>query len=596
MEKQHRGRGLWGRLLLGQSGNAGPAPQGEALESPARLVLRGFLHNKVAMTGAVVFLTIFLSCFLLPFFFPMDPNEQDLTQQNIPPGYGMLSPPAALAQNARQIAVGSTFAVGIDREGNFYSWGQMNEKLQKPPKGMGKLAAVAAGLDHILALGEDGALYTWGNNRFGLDRIPEEVRALSSIRQVLAGYQISLVLGGDGRLYHWGNENVVRLQVPEEIQGRIRKVALNVSGAFALLDDGSIRALGGAETALSRVPAAVQGRAVDLAVTDSAAAAVTEDGGVATWGGGDWGQLEVPAALQTGAVSVAAGRSHFTALTKEGAAVSWGRNHHGQAEAPQTAGAIAVYAGYYQNYAVDASGAVSAWGLKGYLLGTDHYGRDLFPRLLAGGRLTLTIGAIAVILSTLIGVLVGGVSGYYGGKVDNVLMRMAEIVMSIPFLPLAMILSAVVGNSLSELQRISMIMVILGVLSWPGLARLVRAQVLAEREKEFVTAAKAMGIRQSAVIFRHILPNVLTVVIVNTTLSFASCLLTESALSFLGFGVVEPNPTWGNMLTGAQNSTVIASHWWRWVFPSLALSLATISVNLIGDGLRDAIDPKSGER
>ena len=168
--------------------------------------------------------------------------------------------------------------------------------------------------------------------------------------------------------------------------------------------------------------------------------------------------------------------------------------------------------------------------------------------------------------------------------------------MSIPFLPLAIVLSSIVGNRLSEVGRISMIMVILGLLSWPGLARLIRAQVLSAREQEYVTAAKAMGIREFTLIFRHILPNVITVVIVNTTLSFATCLLTESSLSFIGFGVVEPSPTWGNMLNSAQSSDVIANMWWRWVFPSIALSLAVVSINLIGDGMRDAIDPKSNER
>ena len=208
----------------------------------------------------------------------------------------------------------------------------------------------------------------------------------------------------------------------------------------------------------------------------------------------------------------------------------------------------------------------------------------------------MTIGAISVIISVIIGVIIGGFSGYYGGKVDNILMRLAEIVASIPFLPFAMILSVIVGNSLTEIQRIAVIMVILGVLSWPSLARLVRAQILAEREKEFVTAAKAMGIKEWSIIFKHILPNVITVVIVDTTLAFASCMLIESSLSFLGFGVVEPTPTWGNMLNGSQASTVIQNYWWRWVFPSLALSLSTISINLIGDGLRDAIDPRSNDR
>ena len=176
------------------------------------------------------------------------------------------------------------------------------------------------------------------------------------------------------------------------------------------------------------------------------------------------------------------------------------------------------------------------------------------------------------------------------------LMRFAEIMGAIPFLPFAMTLSVVLGNSVNETQRIVLIMVILGILEWPGLARLVRGQILSEREKEFVTAARAVGIKEGIIIFRHILPNVISVVIVNITLRYATSLLTESSLSFLGFGVVEPNPTWGNMITGSQNAAVIANYWWRWAFPAIALSLSTISINMLGDGLRDAIDPKSAER
>ena len=283
-------------------------------------------------------------------------------------------------------------------------------------------------------------------------------------------------------------------------------------------------------------------------------------------------------------------------MLKDGTVVSWGQNNLNQGSAPSISGVETICAGYFQNYAIDGSGKVTGWGLKGYLMGTDAYGRDIFVRLLTGGRMTMTIGAISVIISTIIGVIIGGLSGYYGGKLDNILMRFTEIVMSIPFLPFAMILSALVGNSVSEVVRISMIMVILGLLSWPSLARLVRAQILAEREKEFVTAAKAMGIKELSIVFRHILPNVITVIIVNTTLDFATCMLIESTLSFLGFGVAEPSPTWGNMLTGSNSSLVIGTYWWRWVFPSLALGLSTISINSIGDGLRDAIDPRSNER
>ena len=139
-------------------------------------------------------------------------------------------------------------------------------------------------------------------------------------------------------------------------------------------------------------------------------------------------------------------------------------------------------------------------------------------------------------------------------------------------------------------------MIVLGLLSWTGLQRLVRAQVLSVREQEFVVAAKSIGVKEGEIVFRHIIPNVISVIIVSTTLSFAGSMLTESTLSFIGFGVQPPIPTWGNMLYGSTNSVVIQTYWWRWVFPAIALSLTIIAVNSIGDGLRDAIDPRSQER
>ena len=145
-------------------------------------------------------------------------------------------------------------------------------------------------------------------------------------------------------------------------------------------------------------------------------------------------------------------------------------------------------------------------------------------------------------------------------------------------------------------MRIFIIMLILGALSWTGWARMIRGQVLAEREKEFVTAARAMGVKESKIAFRHVLPNVVSVILVSMTLSFASCLLTESSLSYLGFGVQQPQPTWGNMLTGSNNSTVIQNYWWQWLFPAIFLSIAVICIIMIVDALRDALDPKSREK
>ena len=197
-------------------------------------------------------------------------------------------------------------------------------------------------------------------------------------------------------------------------------------------------------------------------------------------------------------------------------------------------------------------------------------------------------------ISTIIGIIVGCISGYFGGWVDILLMRVTEIVGAIPFLPFALVLSAILQSSdLHENTRIFIIMLILGLLSWTGLAKLIRGQILAEREKEFVTAARSMGVKEGRIAFKHILPNVISVILVSVTLDFAGCMLTESSLSYLGFGVQLPRPTWGNMLDGSRNALVIQSYWWRWVFPALFLSIVVICINIIGDTLREVLDPKS---
>ena len=568
----------------------------EQMQSPFRTIVRNFVSNKVSMFGTIVFILIFLTVFIGSAIYPLDVNFQDTTQQNVSPGFNMMSIPKELKGNAQQISVGATFSVGIGQNGKLYQWGKLSDKLKKMPDTSVKYTQVSAGFNHALALTEDGNVVTWGYDRLGLNNIPFEVKDATDVKQILAGYQMSFVVTEGGQLYYWGNPNAMPIAVSDELQGNIDKVVANLSTAFALTKDGQVVMLTNSTTPFANIPEDIQGQVVDIAANDRAAAAVTADGQIHVWGTNDYNLFEVPEAVQGNAAAIAGGRFHFSVLTNDGTVYSWGNDMYNQSSAPELSNITQLDAGYFQNYAIDADGNVTGWGLKGYLFGTDQYGRDVALRMLAGGRMTMTIGAIAVIISTIIGIIVGGISGYYGGWIENALMGLSEIVKSIPFLPLAIVLSSIVGNRLSEVGRISMIMVILGLLSWPGLARLIRAQVLSAREQEYVTAAKAMGIREFTLIFRHILPNVITVVIVNTTLSFATCLLTESSLSFIGFGVVEPSPTWGNMLNSAQSSDVIANMWWRWVFPSIALSLAVVSINLIGDGMRDAIDPKSNER
>lgn len=230
---------------------------------------------------------------------------------------------------------------------------------------------------------------------------------------------------------------------------------------------------------------------------------------------------------------------------------------------------------------------------KEHILGTDELGRDNFSRVLYGGRVALQVGIFAVIIQVIVGSIIGGIAGYYGGWIDNILMRITEVFMSFPFLPLVITISAVVGVSIPAEHKMYLVMVILGLLSWPGLARMVRGQILSLREQEFVLAAKALGIKNSRIIVRHLIPNTVGYIVVNATLGVASAILQESALSFLGLGVAPPVPTWGNLIQYARDIYNLQHRPWLWIPPGLCIFATVMCINLIGDGLRDAIDPKS---
>ena len=216
-------------------------------------------------------------------------------------------------------------------------------------------------------------------------------------------------------------------------------------------------------------------------------------------------------------------------------------------------------------------------------MGTDDLGRDLFTRILYGGRISILIGIFSAIIGTGLGSLVGAVAGFYGGRVDNLLMRLTDVVYSIPTLPLLIVLS-----SYSQAVVSSMALII-GLLSWMATARVVRGEVLALKETTFVEAARSLGATNVRLIARHILPNAVGPIVVGATLAVGNAIILESSLSFLGLGVQPPTPTWGNMLMDAQST--MATKPWLTVFPGLAILLVVLSVNFIGDGLQDALDP-----
>ena len=229
-----------------------------------------------------------------------------------------------------------------------------------------------------------------------------------------------------------------------------------------------------------------------------------------------------------------------------------------------------------------------------HLLGTDNEGYDVFVRLMYGGRISLTVSFIAVFLITILGVVLGGISGYFGGAIDNIIMRICDVLMCLPGVPILLIISTILDASdIDAKYRIYLLMIYLTFISWTGTARLVRGQILSLREQEYMVAAEAMGYSTFRKIFKHLVPNVMPQLIVQMTLSLGSMILYEATLSYLNLGVKPPYAAWGTMINIiSSNQDVLQNCWWIWVPAGVCIVIAVLGFNFVGDGLRDALDPK----
>jgi len=621
----------------------------EAVQSPLRVTAKKFFKNKMAIVGLTVFLGVLLFCFVGSIFIKADVFYINTTQGNTSPGFSLLDVPKGLKENGiLDIAISSTYSMGIDKENNVYIWGiDVDHIAEEFPMGLAapedlaygqaittglKCTRVWSGTNHFILEQMDGSLISFGvvtdTLSFGLTTIPTALQTKNALTQnvtinvvqeiiddggvleVIAENQVTMVITNANKAYMWGNTSKRPYNIAKGLLGKNAVYAgFSRENITFLLDDGTIKIMGTGSLS-SNTPTDQLTGIVQLVTTAGSAICLKDDGTIVAWGDNLSKELNFDPAIQGHVVKISKAAQgsdnfqHISAILDDGSVYSWGSETYGATDVPKslrnTTEAVNIYSGFFQNFVTDEEGnLLGSWGLKGHLFGTDEYGRDVFARVINGGRISLTIGLVAVIISTTIGIIIGGISGFYGGKVDIFLMRFAEIVGSIPFFPIAMTLSVILNQTYPDFgptERMVMIMLILGVLSWTGLAQLIRATILSEREKEFVVAAKALGVKSRAIIFKHIIPNVLTIIIINATLSYAGSLLTESGLSFLGFGVQLPYPSWGNMLSGAQEMEVIKSFWWRWVFPSIFLCIATISINIIGDAIRDAVDPRSKER
>lgn len=533
--------------------------------------------------GCALFSGMVLLCFLGSLLLPLDAYQSEGELKNLAPSISYMSYPDHIdTKEILDIQSGISYSAALTKKQEILIWGDPSFPSSTKTGRM-----MAAGYHHLLVMDEEHRIYTYEGSSVKELNVSDP----SSIRKLYAGNDLSAGLYEDGRLEIWESEHT-SFAIPEKLQGHIKSVDFSNYHAVVVLDDGSIQILGNQGSELAELPEVLKSGTVfvkEAAISNEAGIAIDEEGHIYSWGNIAMDADDLPKAAH---VFASAHTLYIHTQGKE--LIAFGENAYRVMEFDQDAQFDKVFVDTYHMYGIKDD-HLQAWGLTGFPFGSDAMGRDMLTRLLHGGRTTMLIGLIVCIVEAALGLLLGMIAGYFGGWIDHIVMRLCEILSSIPFLPLVITISAFMKDQLNESWRILFIMVVLGILSAPSLARMVRSIILVEKEKEYVISAQIMGARTSW-IFRHeLFPQVVSMLLVHLTLSYADTMLIESSLSFLGFGVAPPNPTWGNMLEGAQSTFVLKNCWWQWLLPALCIFLSVWSVNLIGDGLQRRLQPQKEE-
>ncbi len=557
-----------------------------------------YKHPKGRLGLAIV---SFMMVFLVggSFLFPLDLFDTEPALQNLKPAYQYLQYPAELQEEGiLDIASGVSFSIGVTKKGNVYVWGSDEHGIKDIPEKVlsNEVVAVAAGDRHALALLSNNEIIGWGNNQFSqasidtniLDQLKDE-----RIKDIFASDLYSGCVTEAGNAYVWGNTKALQLNsIPNTLQGKVEKVVATSSNLFVITNEHTLETLGAQKEGIMSLQDGVLVK--DVVATTHHILVLDITNRLHVYGEKGDALMNIPV-ISNEVVQIESGRRNFYVLDSSGKVYAWGSDKLHALDIKDVT-YERIFADNFQMYGEMKDKRITAWGHRGFLLGSDEQGRDIMTRIIHGGFLTLRYSILAIIISACLSIMIGMVSAYYGKWVDHFLTRVGEMVTCIPILPIVISLASIFKDAWSMHEKLLYLMILLGCMSWPYLARLIRSQILVEKEKEYVLYAQTLGASKYYVIFKELLPSVYPIILIECVQMYTSIIFIETSLSFLGFGVQAPYPSWGNMIESAQGSYTILQYWWRWFFPTACIFMTAYGLHLIKEALYDRVNARIVQR